>query len=384
MSSSAPGPSLAVMPRRILLVRLGAIGDCVRVLPSLALLREAFPAAEIGWAVGSLAAPLLEGHPAITRLHVLDRSSMKAGALSAWAELRRAGRELAAARYDVAIDFHTRLTSGYLTWASRAPLRIGLDRSSGTEANFLFTNLHVNLQDRYENRVTRFSRLLAPLAAGQVEVRPDCGIWLAPPALARARAIHDEAGRPPLVICPATSAHRAGDRWPAPKWRETVARLGDAGARSMVVWGPGELEEATAIASGSPLACVAPATSLPEMTALLGLFRLYVGANTAGLHMAWMQGVPAVVLAGGRPWRTDRPLAPVPSVMLSAGGVEPGRKLRGEAARRAIEGVDARDVLAAVDSVASSLSPPLALSLSPSGSPPGWSEGMPELGSALR
>ncbi|MFN2426243.1 MAG: glycosyltransferase family 9 protein, partial [Candidatus Binatia bacterium] len=90
-----------------------------------------------------------------------------------------------------------------------------------------------------------------------------------------------------------------------------------------------------------------PPTSLPEMMALLGCFRLYVGANTAALHMAWMQGVPSVVLAGGRPWRTDRPLEPVPSVMLSAGGIEPDRKLRGEEAQRAVEGIEVDDVVAA-------------------------------------
>jgi heptosyltransferase-1 len=343
MGSPRPGST----PERILVVRLGAIGDCLRVVPAVVRLREAFPRASIGWAVGSLAAPLLEGHPALDRLHVVSGRAMRAGPASAWAELRRAGAELAEQRYDVAIDFHTRLKSGYLTRASRARLRIGLDRRSGTEVNFLFTNCHVSLEDRYENRVTRFFRLLAPLGIDPAVAGEPLGLWNAPATMLRARAIFAEAGHPPVLLFAGTSARRSADRWPEAKWRELVRALGEAGLRSMLLWGPGELEVAAAIAGASPSCVLAPPTTLAEMMALAGLFRLYVGTNTAALHMAWMQGVPSVVLAGGRPWRTDRPLGPVPSRMLSAGGAEPARKLRGEDARRAVEGIAVEDVLEA-------------------------------------
>ncbi len=340
-------PSVAA-PSRILVVRLGAIGDCLRVLPSVVRLRRAFPSTEIGWVASDLVAPLLAGHPAISRLHVLQRHAMQAGLLRAWSELRRVGAELRASRYDVAIDFHTRLKSGYLTRASRARERIGLDRSSGTEANFLFTNHHIKLDDRYENRVLRFSRLLAPLGLEEEVEADDLMPWIDPAAVAGARAIHAQAGRPAVALVAGTSARRSGDRWPRPKWRDLIASLGDAGLPSMIVWGPGEMEMAAEIAEAATSSCsIAPPTTLPEMMALLGCFRLYVGTNTAAMHMAWMQGVPAVVLVGGRPWRTDRPLAPVRSAMLSAGGIEPSRKLHGEAARRAIEDIEVMDVVTA-------------------------------------
>jgi len=338
---------LRAPPERILVLRLGAIGDCLRVLPAVCRLRESFPSAEIDWAVGDLAAPLLEGHPAITRLHVVRRREMKAGLLPACAELRRVGRDLEARAFDVAIDFHTRLKTGYLARASRAPTRIGFDRASGTEANFLFTNCHVRLEDRYENRVLRFARLLAPLGLDADVAAAPRGIWLREEEGVAATEIHAAAGRPPVAIFAGTSAGRADDRWPIARWTELVRRLGDAGIASMVLWGPGDEDDAGRIAAGSPSASIAPRTSLRGMMALLGCFELYAGANTAALHMAWMQGVASVVLAGGRPHRTDRPLPPVPSVMLSA-GPEPTRKLRGEAARRAVEGVGVEEVVAAV------------------------------------
>ncbi|HEY2774352.1 MAG TPA: glycosyltransferase family 9 protein [Candidatus Binatia bacterium] len=336
-------------PRHILIVRLGAIGDCLRVLPSVALLRRAFPAAEIGWVVSDTAAPVLEGNPLLDRVHIVRRRALKAGAWSAWKELRRAGGELAASGYDVAIDFHTRLRSGYLVRASAAPLRIGLGLRSGTEANFLFTNCHVSLDDKYENRVVRFMRLLHPLGIEPDLAPPlaNLGLWIPPEIAEAASATFDEAGRPVVAVFPGTSDHRAGDRWPAERWQQVVAALGEQGVGCMVLWGPGEMDIAAAVAAASPRAVLAPPTSLVEMMALVGRFGLYLGANTAALHMAWMQQVPAVVLAGGRPWRTDRPLSPARSVMLSAGGVEPSRKLRGSAARAAVEGIRVEEVLAA-------------------------------------
>lgn len=319
-------------------------------------LRRDFPTAEIGWVVGDLAAPLLEGHPAITRLHVVDRRPMRAGVVPAWRELRRVGAELEAQRYDVAIDVHTRLKSGYLAWASRAPLRIGVDRRSGTEANFLFTNCHVNIQDHYENRVTRFARVVAalggalggePAALTSEEIRP----WVQDSAAAWARDFYEQAGRPQVALFPGTSASRARDRWPLERWRAAAGRLSEAGHTSMVLWGPGEMDVAGALAADLPGCSLAPATTLPQMLALLGRFRLYLGSNTAALHMAWMQGVPSVVLVGGRPWRTDQPLPPVPSRMLSTAGAEPSRRLRGDAASRAIEGVEVDDVVEAAESL---------------------------------
>jgi len=50
-------------PRRILIVRLGSIGDVARVLPMLHGLCLRFPDAEIDWVVQSRAADLLAGHP---------------------------------------------------------------------------------------------------------------------------------------------------------------------------------------------------------------------------------------------------------------------------------------------------------------------------------
>lgn len=337
--------------RRVLLVRLGAIGDCLRVLPALARLRAELPRAQIGWLVEQWVAPLLEGHPAITRLHVLDRRRLGSGPGPALAEFRRVSSELRDQHYDVAIDFHARLKSGIFTRSSGAPVRIGFDRHGASECNHLFTSHHVSLSDQWESRVTRNLGLLAPLGLSTAYDPGARGLYVDAAEAAAAASWHRSAGSPPIAVFPGSSLHRRADRWPVTRWRQALATLGEAGHAAVVLWGPSEMEVAAEVVAGAgPRCTLAPPTTLRQMQAMLGCFRVYLGSNTAALHMAWMQDVACVVLIGGRPSRTDVPLAPVASVMLRAGS-EPRTKLHGAAARAAMEGIETGEVVRAVQSL---------------------------------
>ena len=74
--------SVPANARRILVMRLGAIGDCLRVLPAVARIRRERPDAEIGWAVEHWVLPALKGNPLVDRFHVLNRKADKAEALA--------------------------------------------------------------------------------------------------------------------------------------------------------------------------------------------------------------------------------------------------------------------------------------------------------------
>src|SRR6185295_6465046 len=92
--------------RRFLVMRLGAIGDCLRVLPAVARLRRERPDAVIGWAVEHWVHPVLSGNPLIDRFHILDRRELKGGLSRALAEVRRFTREVRAHDYEVLLEFH--------------------------------------------------------------------------------------------------------------------------------------------------------------------------------------------------------------------------------------------------------------------------------------
>jgi heptosyltransferase I len=305
--------------RRFLVMRLGAIGDCLRVLPAVARLRKARPDAEIGWAVEHWVHPALAGNPLVTRFHVLNRKELKAGAARALAEIRRFTREVKAHDYEVLLEFHGRLKSGLLSWLSGVPLRIGYARGHESEGNFLFTNVKVTPADAWESRVDRFLSLLGPLGIPTQYDPRENGLHVDAATRQWAEQAHADAGRPALAVFPSTSAHRARERWPDDKWVELLKRLGADGISAMVLWGPAEKESCAALVAAAGAPCVlAPPTTLPQMLALIGRCRAYVGADTAAMHMAWMQGVPVAVIAGHKPARTIAPPPPVRSAMLFA------------------------------------------------------------------
>ena len=305
--------------RRFLVMRLGAIGDCLRVLPAVARIRRERPDAQIGWAVEHWVAPVLKGNPSIDRLHVLDRRELKGGLRRALAEIRRFTREVKAHDYEVLLEFHGRFKSGLLAWLSGVPVRVGYARGHESEGNFLFTNLKVMPADAWESRVHRFLSLLGPLGLDTRYDPQALGLHVSDADRRWAEEAYDAAGRPSLAVFPSTSAHRARERWPADKWLALLRQFNADGVASMVLWGPAEREFCTGLVQGAGAPCVlAPPTTLPQMLALLGRFRAYCGADTAAMHMAWMQGVPAAVIAGHKPARTIAPPPPARSRMLFA------------------------------------------------------------------
>ena len=119
-----PLPRDLAPPRRLLLVRLSALGDVVHSLSALEYARRVWPETELWWAVERLAAPLLDGHPALTGVIVLERKE----ALRSPRAMARAVaglRQLRRLRCDAAIDLQGLLRSASVARASGAKRVLG-------------------------------------------------------------------------------------------------------------------------------------------------------------------------------------------------------------------------------------------------------------------
>src|SRR5437016_13978522 len=110
---------------RILVVRLGALGDIIHTLPAVASLKHNYPGWTLTWAVEPRWAPLLENNPFIDRILPIRRSS-----LSDFLASRRALRE---ERYDFAVDFQGLIKSALVASASHADRIFGFHHSQVRE-----------------------------------------------------------------------------------------------------------------------------------------------------------------------------------------------------------------------------------------------------------
>ena len=312
---------MAINANSFLIVRLGAIGDALRVCPAVRRLRRERPDATIAWAVEQWVYPVLASNGDVDRFHILDRRKLRRGWRSGAGEFLRFLREIRSQRYEVALDFHGRFKSGIVSRASGAKYRLGYPRGQSTEMNHVFANVHVTLEDPLENRVLRYLHLLEPLGIDPAFDTEDIGVEIAKVDRDLAAQWHHELGRPELAVFAGCSENQSAyHRWPQEKWIELLNRLGEQGTRSVLFWGPDELvfSEAIAAATGDNVS-LAPGTGLVEMMAMVGRFRAFAGSNTAAMHMAWLQGVPTAVFTGPCEPRTDAPLPHVPSRVLRAG-----------------------------------------------------------------
>src|SRR5260370_20783467 len=117
---------------RILIVKLGSIGDIVHTLPALAAMREALPDSEITWAVERGAAEILRDNPLLDRLIEIDTKALRRGLMSG--ETLRAPRQqlrlLRASAFDLALDFPGLLKSAMVARLSGARRAYGFARHS--------------------------------------------------------------------------------------------------------------------------------------------------------------------------------------------------------------------------------------------------------------
>ncbi len=156
----------AEAPKRILIIRLSAIGDVLRVLPALEVLKKNYPGSYIGWVVEEKAKDILEVHPDIDEIFVFPKKSIVkklksikhvAGAVKEFSAFMKTIRQK---NFDMAVDFHGLFKSGIISFLSGASERVGFTGKFTKELNFLFNNRRFPLSSSRMNRIDRNLMLL--------------------------------------------------------------------------------------------------------------------------------------------------------------------------------------------------------------------------------
>jgi heptosyltransferase-1 len=279
--------------KRILIVRLGSLGDLIHTLPAVAALHDAWPDAEIDWVVERAHADLLALVPVLSRVVVLaDRTP------AGWLSVIRA---LRARRYDLAIDLQGLVKSAAIARGSGARRVVGFDRAGLREpaARFLYSESVAVGEGRHViEKNLALVRHEIELVADVPQISYELNFPLRipdSPALAqlRAQGIGDFAVLNPGAAWP-------NKRWPPEAFASVARAVREAhGWTAVVLWGPGEQAIAQAVVDGSAGAAVrAPATTLADLLAIARASKLFVSGDTGPLHLAGAVGAPIVSVFG--------------------------------------------------------------------------------------
>jgi heptosyltransferase I len=137
----------AVNFNKLLIVRLGAMGDIIHTLPAVAALRDAFPLTKIGWVVEERWAELLSvptsnsrprspERPLVDNIHTVNTKKWRTSMSSAqtWKQIAAAVHEVRDEKYEIAIDFQGAIRSALIARVSRATIIYGFDQPRETPA----------------------------------------------------------------------------------------------------------------------------------------------------------------------------------------------------------------------------------------------------------
>lgn len=310
---------MTAAPRRALIVRMSSIGDVIHTLPAYLALRRAWPSTLLGWAVEPAAAPLVQRLPGPLMVHVLDTHRWRRHWWSPpnLRSVREAIGYLRSRRYDVAIDFQGLVKSAVVARLSGAPV-LGLEATEAREPLAARLYQRTVSVDEDAHVVHRGLALAAAAGAGVADDEsPAFPALVTPEDRDRVRdglAGLDGIDWPAAPLVVVHSAHNwDSKRWPAERWGELGRRLhAETRLPLLWIWGPGERQRTREIVrDAGPGNHLAPTTSLTELAALLESARLFVGGDSAPLHLAVAVGTPCVGIFGPTDPRRTGPLDPV-------------------------------------------------------------------------
>jgi ADP-heptose:LPS heptosyltransferase len=297
-------------------IRLGAMGDILRTIPPVRLLRRALPRARLVWVLEEQWRMLLDGHPDLDAVAAIPRRSIEKllAVPSGWPRvpgaLHRLRRELRGQRIDLALDFHGNLRSGLACGMTGAAVRLGYEGHQQKEGNHLFTTHRVPSGDRRTPRMERNLDLVRALGIADNPL-PDGALPLVGRGAQKASEVMaglDLDRRHFAVLSPGASRAQAYKKPPATLLAAACAVLAERGLEALVVFGPGEEQDARrAVEATEGSARLAPPTSLAALAALLSQAALFVGGDSGPLHMACAVGCPVLGIYGPTDPRVNRP-----------------------------------------------------------------------------
>lgn len=299
---------MTVSVKKILIVRMSAMGDIVMASPLLKVLKTRFPDAEISWAVQPEFADVIRGHELLDEIIIIPKGQWQKDFkafrwLKLWKEIRQLKKQLRDTKFDLAIDLQSLAKSGILVKWSQASRKIGLNSREGSQ--------------KWMDEVVDGNQVNGALISSEYQAMAeylDCSFDsfaihlpsnLDTPNLKTTRA---ELGSDYLVFCPFTT--RPQKHWFDENW-QALAKLLPATQKIAILGGPGDKTAAEALMQSMPenVINLVGKTRIQEAIAVIRNSQGVIGVDTGLTHMGIAENRPTLALFGSTlPYSNTRSL----------------------------------------------------------------------------
>jgi lipopolysaccharide heptosyltransferase I len=267
----------------ILVVKPSALGDIVHSMPFLNALRNRFTDAEIHWVVARGLHGLLEGHPLIDRVWVINKDQWKKinKAFETVSEIKKLFTDLKKEKFDIAVDLQGLMRSGLITMASRAGMRLGFSEAR-EGSTMVYTHRVKGGKDIHA--VDRYMKMAEFLGCDTRDV-----------SFPMVSSDYPLQFTKYAVLMP--GAKWTTKRWPAERFGELSSILP---INSVVIGGRQDkgLSETVVSRSGGKAISLAGRTDLRELAGIIKGADFMVSNDTGPMHIAAALNVPVFAIFG--------------------------------------------------------------------------------------
>ncbi|MEE8425547.1 MAG: glycosyltransferase family 9 protein [Elusimicrobiota bacterium] len=274
-------------PKNILLLRTDRIGDLIVSTAAIRAIRKRFPEAHLAVVCSNKNLEVLANSPDIDEVHPLSR----AGVFGLLLRLKKTP-------WDLAVDLNTAfsLTSGFLTLAVPAALRLSFEKEGGD----FFYDVRLPAEEK-SHRAREAMKLVSWLGGDD----SDLSYRVYPSGNDAERAeralvkLGWKKGEDWIAVHPG-NIKKYDNRWPAGRFSELLDKIAESGKRIVLLKGPDErplINRVLAEMKAKPV--VAPTLPLLVTACLLKRMKLVLCNSTSTLHLAAAVGAPTLSFLSG-------------------------------------------------------------------------------------
>lgn len=313
MTDSAPAHGAPHRFRSLLVVRLSAMGDIIHTMPAVAALRSSFPDATLGWLIEERWAEVLctlryprsgrrsAERPLVDHVHTVNLSRWRRAPFSfdTLQQIAAGLSELRGVHYEAAVDFQGAVRSALLSRWSGACTIFGDAQPRENAASMFYTRKveasGAHVVEQALDLARAVIRESAPLRMARDQ--PGHRAEFPTDADAERKIASFTAGMPAFAILN-PGAGWGAKQWPAERYGAVAKQLAEDGICSLINFGPGEEDLASAVEVASEGKARKISCSVTELTSLTRRATLLIGGDTGPMHLAAALKVPVVAIFG--------------------------------------------------------------------------------------
>ncbi|MGC2697448.1 MAG: glycosyltransferase family 9 protein [Candidatus Angelobacter sp.] len=297
---------------KILIVRLGAMGDILHTLPAVTGIRAALPNATIGWLVEERWSELLTAQgrkaspssispkkPVVNHVHTLDTRRWRKHFFraSATAEILGAMKRVRKMQYEIALDFQGAIKSAVFAKWGGANALAGFTDPRESAARFFYRRKYPRSGEHViEQNHALAVEALKPyfgnelkLFAPQLPLDPISEAW-AESEIARLGIASF------AIVNP--GAGWGAKQWPPERFGEVALALAAHNIKTLVNVAAGEEYLAREVVAASAGNAFELRCTIGQLVAITRRAKIFLGGDTGPLHLAAALGIPVVGIYG--------------------------------------------------------------------------------------